>query len=134
MNTMVITHGFYILLGVAATVWVTWTLQRRGRPFLARACGGDEALAGSWSHLLSVGVYLLHVGCLLLALRLGGNVQTQTAAVELLSTKIGFVLLALAVTHFLHINAFWRMHEGAPLVPKKFANAPPVQAEIVQIT
>ena len=40
MNTMVITHGLYILLGIAATIWVTWTLQRRGRPFLARACGG----------------------------------------------------------------------------------------------
>lgn len=133
MNTMVITHGAYILLGVAATVWVTWTLQRRGRPFLARACEGDEALASSWSHLLSVGVYLLHVGCLLLALRLGGSVQTQTAAVELLSTKIGFVLLALAVTHFLHINAFWRMHQQAPIAPRKVVTTAPVQAEIVQV-
>ena len=133
MNTMVITHGIYILLGIAATVWVTWTLQHRGRPFLARACDGDEGLAGSWSHLLSVGVYLLHVGCLLLALRLGGNVLTQTEAVELLSTKIGFVLLALAVTHFLHIKAFWRMHEEAQVAPRKFVTATPVQAEIVQI-
>ena len=136
MNTMVITHGLYILLGIAATIWVTSTLQRRGRPFLARACGGDEALAGSWSHLLSVGVYLLHVGCLLLALRLGGSVQTQTEAVELLSTKIGFVLLALAVTHFLHITAFWRMHEEHPAASRKFANATPepaVQAEVLQI-
>ena len=136
MNTMVITHGLYVLLGIAATVWVTWTLQRRGRPFLARACGGDEALAGSWSHLLSVGVYLLHVGALLLALRLGGNVRTQTEAVELLSTKIGFVLLALAVTHFLHIKAFWRMHEEHLAVPRKFVNATPepaVQAEVLQI-
>jgi hypothetical protein len=136
MNTMVITHGLYILLGIAATIWVTWTLARRGRPFIARACGGDEALAGSWSHLLSVGVYLLHVGALLLALRIGGNVQTQTEAVELLSTKIGFVLLALAVTHFLHIKAFWKMHEEGQSAPRKFVNATPVQvvqAEVMQI-
>jgi hypothetical protein len=133
MNTMLITHGVYILLGIAATIWVTRTLQRRGRPFLANACGGDEGLAGSWSHLLSVGVYLLHVGCLLLALRLGGSVQTQTAAIELLSTKIGFVLLALAVTHFLHINAFWRMHQDTPLKQRKLVTETPVQAEIVQI-
>ncbi len=136
MNTMVITHGLYILLGIAATIWVTWTLARRGRPFIARACNGDEALAGSWSHLLSVGVYLLHVGALLLALRLGGNVQTQTEAVELLSTKIGFVLLALAVTHFLHIKAFWRMHEEGHTAPKKVVTATPLpalQAEVLQI-
>jgi hypothetical protein len=135
MNTMVITHGLYILLGVAATIWVTWTLARRGRPFLTRACG-DEALAGSWSHLLSVGVYLLHVGALLLALRFGGNVLTQTAAVELLSTKIGFVLLALAVTHFLHIKAFWRMHAEGQTATKKVVTATPLpalQAEVLQI-
>ena len=131
MNTMVITHGCYILLGIAATVWVTWTLQRRGRPFLARACDGDDALAGSWSHLLAVGVYLLHVGCLLLALRLGGSVVTQIEAIELLSTKIGFVLLALAVTHFLHVRAFWRMHEQAPHIQRKVVTAAPVEAQIV---
>ena len=131
MNTMVITHGAYIFLGVAATVWVTWTLKRRGKPFLTRACDGDEALAGSWSHLLSVGVYLLHVGCLLLALRLGGSVATQIEAIELLSTKIGFVLLALAVTHFLHIKAFWRMHEEAQYIQRKIVNAAPVQAQVV---
>lgn len=131
MNTMVITHGIYILLGVAATVWVTWTLQRRGRPFLAGACDGDEALAGSWSHLLAVGVYLLHVGCLLLALRLGGSVLTQIEAIELLSTKIGFVLLALAVTHFLHIKAFWRMHREALPAPRKIVKAAALEAQVV---
>src|SRR5262245_45061917 len=131
MNTMVITHGVYILIGVAATVWVTWTLQRSGRPFLARACDGDDALAGSWSHLLAVGVYLLHVGCLLLALRLGGSVLTQIEAVELLSTKIGFVLLALAVTHFLHIKAYWRMHEQTQHAQRKIVTATPVQAQVI---
>ena len=46
-----------------------------------------------------------------------------------------FVLLALAVTHFLHIKAFWRMHEDHPAVPRKFVNATPepVQAEVLQI-
>lgn len=136
MNTMLITHGLYILLGISATIWVTYTLQLRGRPFLAQACGGDEGLAGSWSHLLSVGVYLLHVGALLLALPIGSDILTQTEAVELLSTKIGFVLLALAVTHFLHIKAFWKMHEEGQTAPKKFVNPIPaqvVQAEVLQI-
>lgn len=135
MNTMLITHGFYLLLGITATIWVTWTLARRGRPFIARACG-DEILAGSWSHLLSVGVYLLHVGALLLALPIGSDILTQNEAVELLSTKIGFVLLALAVTHFLHIKAFWKLHEGGHTIPKKILTAAPlpaIQAEVLQI-
>jgi len=114
MNTMVITHGWYLLLGIAATVWVVWTLRRRGLPFLVQWCGGDELLAASWNHLLAVGIYLLHVGCLLLALRFGGEATGQIEAIELLSTKIGVVLLALAVTHFLHIKIYWRIYHTSP--------------------
>jgi len=126
MNTMVITHGCYILLGITATVWVVWTLRRRGLPFLVQWCGGDELLAASWNHLLAVGIYLLHVGCLLLALRYGGQATTETEAIELLATKIGVVLLALAVTHFIHIKAYWQMYRDVPL------NKPaPIDAVIV---
>jgi hypothetical protein len=113
MNTMVYTHAAYVALGIAATIWVTWTLSRRGLPFLERWCG-DASLAAAWSHLLSVGIYLLHVGCLLLALRLGSNAATQEEAIELVASKMGIVLLALSVTHFLHVKAFWSMLRAAP--------------------
>jgi hypothetical protein len=132
MNTMVYTHGGYLLLGIAATIWVVRTLQRGGWPFLVRWCRGDQPLADSWSHLLAVGMYLLHVGCLLLALRLGAQATSQTEAIELLGTKLGLVLLALAVTHFLHVSAFWglyrtgRRHQptvvDAEIVPEAAAN------------
>jgi len=122
MNTMVYTHGAYVALGIAATIWVTWTLSRRGRPFLERWCG-DAALAGAWSHLLSVGIYLLHVGCLLLALRLGTTATTQAEAIELVATKMGIVLLALAVTHFLHVKVFWSMLRTMPPEKAAFDNA-----------
>jgi hypothetical protein len=115
MNTMVITHGGYLLLGITATIWVVWTLRRRGLPFLVRWCGGDQQLAASWNHLLAVGIYLIHIGCLLLALRYGGQANTDVEAVELLATKIGVVLLALAVTHFLHIKAYWQMYRQTPI-------------------
>jgi hypothetical protein len=117
MNTMVITHGWYLALGLAATIAVVWTLRRRGLPFLVQWCDGDELLAASWNHLLAVGIYLLHVGCLLLALRFGGEATTQVGAIELLSTKVGLVLLALAVTHFLHIKAYWQMYRTSAKRP-----------------
>jgi hypothetical protein len=43
-----------------------------------------------------------------------------------LATKIGLVLLALAVTHFAHIKIYWQMYRHAP--PAKPA---PVAAVIV---
>jgi hypothetical protein len=67
--------------------------------------------------VLAVGIYLLHVGCLLLALRFGGEASTQVGAIELLSTKVGLVLLALAVTHFLHIKAYWQMYRTSAKRP-----------------
>ena len=114
MNTMVITHGGYLVLGIAATIWVVWTLRQSGLPFLVRWCGGNEQLAASWNHLLAVGIYLLHIGCLLLALRYGGQATTEVAAIELLATKIGVVLLALAVTHFAHLKIYWQMYRYTP--------------------
>ena len=125
MNTMVITHGGYLAIGLAATIWVIWTLRRRGVPFLLEACRGDELLADTWSHLLTVGLCLLHVGCLLLALRLGGEADGPTEAIELVSTKIGLVLLALALTHLLHVKLYWRMYESAKSVPVAAVVVPP---------
>jgi hypothetical protein len=130
MNTMVITHGLYILLGIVATVWVVRALRHSGLAFLIHWCGGDEQLAASWNHLLAVGIYLLHVGCLLLALRIGGQVSGQIEVIELLSTKIGFVLLALAVTHFIHIRAYWEMY-GRTAKHLPAAEPRPIDAVIV---
>lgn len=112
MNTMVLTHGWYLALGLLAIVWVAATLQRRGLAFLARWWSDDLPLVDSWNHLLTVGVYLLHVGCLLLALPYGGQATNQTEVIELVSTKIGVVLLCLAATLFLHLKAYWALHRS----------------------
>jgi len=114
MNTMVYTHGFYLAIGMAATIGVVWKLQHGGWPFLVRWFAGNQPLAESWSHLLAVGMYLLHAGCLLLALQLGTAATNETEAIELLATKLGLVLLALAVTHFLHVKAYWSLYRFAP--------------------
>jgi hypothetical protein len=132
MNTMVITHGGYLVLGIAATIWVVRTLRTSGLPFLVYWCGGDQQLAASWTHLLAVGIYLLHVGCLLLALRYGGQASNEVEAIELLATKVGLVLLALAVTHFAHIKIYWRMYRHAPwakTVPMAAVVVPDIVAE-----
>lgn len=113
MNVMVYTHAVYIALGIGAVIWVTSTLSRRGLPFLVRWCS-DPTLAATWSHLLSVGIYLMHVGCLLLAMRLGTQATTQAEAIEVVATKLGIVLLALSITHFLHVKVFWSMLRAAP--------------------
>ena len=113
LSVMILTYFAYIAIGVSLTVWVARTLHVHGRVFLAKGCKGNDELATSLGHLLSVGFLLLHVGFVLLTLKLGG-VATETAgAIELLSTKTGLVLVVLAISHFFHLALYARIH-GKP--------------------
>ncbi len=111
---MPVTHFVYLTVTVTLTIWVGLTLKRHGRIFLAKGCKGNDELADSLSHLFSVGFYLLHIGGILLALRLGGYVTDTTSAIELLSTKVGLVLVVLAISHFTHVAIYSRIH-GKPV-------------------
>ncbi len=114
---MPVTHLTYVAIGVSLTIWVARTLRIHGRVFLAKGCKGDDALADALSHLLSVGFYLLHIGLILLVLKIGGHVHELVSAIELLSTKTGFVLLVLAVSHFTYLGLYSRLH-GKPKPPE----------------
>jgi hypothetical protein len=126
---MSITHLSYIVIGVALTAWVAHTLRIHGRVFLAKGCKGNDELASSLSHLFTMGFYLLHIGALLLTLRIGGHVTNPTDVIELLSSKIGFVLVVLAVSHFTHIVVFSKIH-GKPV--RNFTPEPVAIAEVVE--
>ena len=99
----------YLALSVALTIWVARTLHRNGRIFLVRAFHGDEKMADSVNHLLVVGFYLVNIGYVTLALRYGARPVDLQTAIELLSTKIGLVLLVLGGMHFTNLLVFSRL-------------------------
>lgn len=103
---MSMTHAVYLITSVAAVVWVAFTLRRRGEVFLMARYRDNELLAASFSHLLSVGFYLVHVGGVMLTLRFGGHADDTTELIEVVSTKVGLVLVTLAVSHFAHLWFF----------------------------
>ena len=106
-------YFIYLAVCIPVTIWVAGKLRTNGQVFLSRGCKGNEELAGSISHLLSVGFYLLHIGLILLALQLGGYATSAIDTMELLSTKIGAVLLVLAISNFAHLMLYARIH-GKP--------------------
>jgi hypothetical protein len=101
----------YLLISLAATVWVARTLHKNGRVFLVDAFHGNAELADSVNHLLVVGFYLINIGYVTLALRTAGNLDTVRAAIELVSDKIGLVLLVLGGMHFFNLFVFSRMRK-----------------------
>jgi hypothetical protein len=120
---MPVTHLVYLGVSLLLVVWVARTLKKHGRIFITKGCKGNEELAKSLSHLLTVGFYLLHFGGVLLALTVGGVALDPTAAIELLSTKIGIVLIVLAVSHFLHLALYSRIHGKPRPYPEPLAGA-----------
>ena len=124
MNIIVVTYALYLAISVLLTVWVGRTLHRNGRIFLVDAFAGREELADSVNHLLVVGFYLVNVGFVTLAIKLGLQGQGITGVFESVSMKVGAVLLALGGMHFFNLYIFSRIrrramlrHEPPPVTP-----------------
>jgi hypothetical protein len=100
MSPMTANHLAYLALSVAITIFVGRTLHRHGRPFLIDVFRGDETLADAVNHLLLVGFYLLNIGLATWGVRYGGTATTLRESIDLVSTKIGWVLAILGVMHF----------------------------------
>ncbi|MEM9348417.1 MAG: hypothetical protein AAGB26_17650 [Planctomycetota bacterium] len=106
-------YAIYLLLSIVLTVWVAKTLHHHGRVFLVTAFHGDEKLADSVNHLLVVGFYLINLGWVTLALRSDQALYNIGDVFELLSTKLGIVLLVLGGMHFFNILVFNRLRKNA---------------------
>lgn len=120
-------YALYLALSLAVTVWVGRTLFRSGRVFLVDAFGGNKELADSVNHLLVVGFYLINVGYVSLALRYGGHPIDAPQSVEILFTKLGWVLLVLGAMHFFNLYVFSRMRRRSmakldhpPVLPTEY--------------
>lgn len=125
---LVLTYGTYLALSISLTVWVARTLVRNGRIFLVDAFGGNEPLADSVNHLLGVGFYLINLGYIALKMDTGYiAVETYAEVLEIVSAKIGWVMLTLGFMHFFNLFIFSRMRRRGmahlappPVLPNEF--------------
>ncbi|MBL9130631.1 MAG: hypothetical protein JNG86_05495 [Verrucomicrobiaceae bacterium] len=115
MNETVLTYTLYLALAVAMTVWVARTLHKNGRVFLVECFHGNAELADSVNHLLVVGFYLMNIGFISLYLRTTEDVLGARGVFEILSSKMGIVLLALGAMHFFNLYVFTRLRKRAHL-------------------
>jgi hypothetical protein len=120
MNLEVVTYLVYLGISITLTVWVAHTLHKNGRIFLVDVFHGNEPLADSVNHLLVVGFYLINLGFVSLALKLGYDIATPKEGIEALSVKVSTVMLVLGAMHFFNLLIFHRMRQRATRL-----NAPP---------
>jgi hypothetical protein len=116
---IVYAYAAYLAISLAVTVWVAQTLHKNGRVFLVDVFHGNTALGDSVNHLLVVGFYLINIGYVTLALRTTDPADTPRQAIEMVSNKVGVVLLVLGAMHFLNLYIFNRMRKRGeePFLP-----------------
>jgi hypothetical protein len=115
MSFPVVTHLCYLGISILMTVWVGRTLYKAGHHFVVDAFSGNEELAGAVNRLLVVGFYLVNIGFVALAIRMGFRPEDFTTAVENISMRVGTVLLVLAGMHFFNMLVLARIRRRGML-------------------
>ena len=109
----------YALASVVLTVWLARSLFKNGSVFLEEVFSGEPKMAEAVNRLLVVGFYLVNLGYASLMLK-AGPAASIIAAIEVLSYKLGVLLLSLAGMHFANLLVFHRIRRRA-----KMAHLPP---------
>ena len=113
MNYFILTYVIYLLASIALTVWVAKVLFKNGRIFLVDIFHGNQELADSVNKLLVVGFYLVNIGYMSLALKEYGGIANMQTVVEVLSYKVGWIILILGGMHFLNLIIFFKLRNRA---------------------
>ncbi len=116
MNYFILTYAIYLLVSISLTVWVAKVLFNNGRIFLVDIFHGNAPLADSVNRLLLVGFYLINIGYISLALKESGSITDARVVVEVLSYKLGCIILILGGMHFINLTIFFRLRNRAQQV------------------
>ena len=113
MNNFILTYAVYLTISIALTIWVARVLFNNGRIFLVDIFHGNTELADSVNKLLVVGFYLINIGYMSLALKEAGYIPNIQVVVEVLSFKLGWIILILGGMHFLNLAIFFKLRNRA---------------------
>ena len=113
MNYFILTYAVYLIASILLTVWVAKVLFKNGRIFLVDIFHGNADLADSVNKLLLVGFYLVNIGYMSLVLKETDNIRNTQEVIEVLSYKIGCIILILGAMHFLNLIVFFKLRSRA---------------------
>jgi phosphoglycerol transferase MdoB-like AlkP superfamily enzyme len=113
MNQIIITYILYLAISICLTIWVAKTLFRNGKVFLVDIFHGNKELADSVNNLLLVGFYLINLGYAVYTLQITRDINDVRQMVEVLSLKIGLIILILGFMHFMNLYIFFTLRRRA---------------------
>jgi hypothetical protein len=107
----IIAYTLYLPITIAITIFVARNLFKNGKVFLYDIFEGNTTLADAVNNLLLVGFYLINIGYVVYMLRITGDLYDARAIFEVLSKKIGFIILLLGLIHFANMFVFFRLRK-----------------------
>lgn len=107
-NDLILAYCIYLPVTVILTVWVASTLFRNGRIFLLDIFHNNTQLADSVNKLLLVGFYLVNIGYAVYTMTIYHAIYSSQALFEVLSKKVGLIILVLGFWHFLNMYLLFR--------------------------
>jgi hypothetical protein len=108
----IVTNLLYFAISFGLVTAVGCALSRSGRAFTRELFGGQEAVAEAVNRLLVVAFYLLSAGFIALTMPVWAHVGSAGHAVQLLSGKLGELLLVLGALHLAATVVFARLRRG----------------------
>jgi hypothetical protein len=109
---LIAVYAAYAASSLGLTVWIARTLFKNGAVFLEEVFADQPRMAEAVNRLLVVGFYLINLGYASLLLKADGS-ATAVQAIEVLSSKLGLLLLSLGGMHFLNLYLFHRIRRRA---------------------
>ncbi len=113
MNQIIVTYLLYLAITLCLTVWVARTLFKNGKLFLIDIFHGNKELANSVNNLLLVGFYLINIGYAVYNLQIAESISNTQEIIEMLSVKIGLIILILGSMHFMNLFIFFTLRKKA---------------------
>ena len=115
----VTTYAVYAVVSCSVTVWVARTLRLHVPRFFTSGNETKDKLTEAMTRLIIMGFYLVNFGAISLALKSDSRILDRLDAVELVSSKVGMVLLIQGIVHFgILIKLFrFRQNENYQLRP-----------------
>ena len=127
-------YAIYLIVAVGLVVWLARTLFHNGEVFLEDVFEDNPKMAHSVNRLLVIGFYMANLGYAALLLR-AESADDAVSAFEVISQKLGVLLVSLAALHFLNLYVFYRIRRRAtaatlppPVAPQRRVLAPPPTA------
>jgi hypothetical protein len=111
---LVFVYAAYVAISVPLIVWIARTLFRNGAVFLEDVFHNEPNLAQAVNRLLVVGFYLVNLGYAALMLKASQSASV-VEAIEVLSRKLGILLMSLGGMHFANLYTFHRIRRRARL-------------------